>query len=104
VTGTVIPIRAEVAWPPAGLPDLEALGITYRQLDFWSRAGHLVPDNPDPGSGTPRTWPPQELEIARRMGKLTGAGIPPSLAAKFAREDWPRGEIGDGIWLEVKPS
>jgi len=102
VTGTVIPIRAEVAWPPAGLPDLEALGITYRQLDFWTRSSLLRCDNPDPGSGTPRTWPPQELEIARRMGKLTGAGIPPSLAAKFAREDWPRGEIAPGVTIEVE--
>ena len=85
----------------------EELGITYRQLDHWSRLGYLEPEREwrgrARGPGSMRQWPPGELEIARRMGRLTAAGIPPSLAASFARDSWPRGEIAPGIWIEVTP-
>jgi hypothetical protein len=80
-------------------------GITYKQLDWWATRGYLKPDRQRPGalptSGNPRSWPPEELEIATRMGRLTAAGIPPPLAASFARTGWPRGEIAPGIVLEV---
>jgi hypothetical protein len=84
---------------------LRIAGITYRQCDGWIRAGHLKPwrlwRRNACGSGSPRIWPPEEVEIATRMGRLTAAGIPPSLAASFARTGWPRGEIAPGIVLEV---
>jgi len=80
-------------------------GITYRQLDFWIRHRWLQPVREwrgfGRGSGSPRWWSEDELEIARRMGRLTAAGIPPAVAASFARHSWPRGEIAPGIWLEV---
>jgi hypothetical protein len=99
VTGTVR--RAGLAADPA------ALGITYRQLDHWVRGGYLQPGRNwaghAKGPGSPRMWPPGELEIARRMGRLTAAGLPPALAARFARELWPGGEIAPGIWIEVEP-
>lgn len=80
-------------------------GITYKQLDWWATCKYLKPDRQRPGalptSGNPRSWTPEELEIARRMGLLTAAKIPPSLAATFARNNWPRGEIAPGIVLEV---
>jgi hypothetical protein len=79
--------------------------ITYRQLDFWDRAGYLRPGRvwrgQRRGSGSPRSWPGGELEIARRMGRLVRAGIPVSLAASVARGSWPRCEIAPGIWIEV---
>ena len=84
------------------------LGITYRQLDHWARCGYLKPGRLRTGrgwetSGSPRLWPAEELEIARRMGRLTDAGFPPSLAARFARDLWPGGEIAPGIRIEVAP-
>lgn len=78
------------------------LGITYRQLDYWVRKGYLRPEGESsPGTGTARQWPPAELDIARRMGRLVAAGFPPERAAAFARNDWPRGEVAPGIMVEV---
>ena len=76
-----------------------ALGITYRQLDYWTRQGHLKPKQDAPTSGAPRKWPLAELEIARRMARLTAAGIAVENAAAFARDSWPAGEIAPGLTL-----
>lgn len=80
-------------------------GITYRQCDFWIRAGYLRPgrlrQRERHGSGSPRSWTKDELEVARRMGRLTRAGIPASLAASVARSGKDRAEIAPGIWIEV---
>lgn len=86
----------------------ERIGVTFRQLDFWARSGWLRPQRQASrygrtGSGRPRLWDAAEIEIARRMGILTRAGIPPSRAAVFARSSWPRGQITPGVWLEVDP-
>jgi hypothetical protein len=83
------------------------LGVTYRQLDDWARRGWLRPERPpsrrgDAGSGAPRRWTAGELEIARRMGRLTAAGLAASVAAAFARNSWPAGEIGAGLVLTAQ--
>ena len=78
-----------------------SLGITYRKLDYWTRLNHIRPVDAEPGTGVPREWPPAELEIARRMGRLTDAGIAVEVAAPFARDSWPRGEIAPGIALVI---
>jgi len=103
MTATVTPIRPVSEWPEAGLPDLAALGLTYRRLDMWTRVGHVHCENPDPGSGVPRTWSGAELEIARRMVVLTAAGLELAAAAAFARGGWPEGEIAPGITVSVVP-
>lgn len=80
------------------------LGITYRQLDHWSRMGYLQPSRQDHGksrsSGSSRVWTPEELRIARLMGRLVHAGLTPQAAAKAARSGLPR-QIAEGIWIEV---
>jgi hypothetical protein len=80
------------------------LGVTYRQLDYWTRQGYLHPENGGAaaaGSGTYRRWPEAELTVARLMGRLTAASIPPDVAAKVARR-WPAGyELAPGIWIKV---
>ena len=82
------------------------LGITYRQLDHWSRMGYLRPVRLDRGrgggTGSPRVWPPGELQVARLMGRLTAASIQPSLAAVVARK-WPDAEeIAPGVFIQIK--
>lgn len=67
-------------------------GCTYRQLDFWTRAGYLKPARAARGHGTQRLYTPDEADIARRMVHLSAAGLLPSAAVKAARG-------GDGGWL-----
>jgi hypothetical protein len=87
---------------PACPRHLEAeIGITYRQVDYWTRLGWLKPENPVAGSGVSRRWPAFEVEVARRMGRLAAAGLGIPRAAAFARESWPAGEIAPGVTLAV---
>lgn len=78
-----------------------SLGITYRQFSYWTQTGYLRPVNPDPGSGRLLEWPPAELEIARRMGRLTAAGLTVAFAASMARDSWPTAALAPGITVTV---
>lgn len=46
-------------------------GITYRQLDLWTRKGLIEPEIPSPGSGYFRRWHPrvvyQVADLLRRI-------------------------------------
>jgi WhiB family transcriptional regulator, redox-sensing transcriptional regulator len=66
-------------------------GITYRMLDFWTRAGYLHAEGGD-GSGHVRTYPPEEVAVARRMAGLVSAGLRPAAAELIARDGWPGGQ------------
>lgn len=84
------------------LPDLTALGLTYRQLDYWTRVGHLNADDPTPGSGRRRHWPQSEIAVAARMARLIAAGFTVPRAADLARA--PVGvdlNLVDGVSLRV---
>jgi len=50
-------------------------GITYRQLDSWTRAGYLHPVNLNAGSGRHRDYSYSDVAIAVRMGRLVNAGM-----------------------------
>lgn len=76
------------------------LGITYRQLDHWTRAGLLKPLHVG-GSGSSREWTHAELDVARVMGRLVAAGLKPEPASRVARSPGRRCEIADGIYVEV---
>jgi DNA-binding transcriptional MerR regulator len=76
----------------------QELGITYRQLDWWTRLGLLRPLHVG-GSGVNREWTRAELEVARLMGHLVRAGATPALAERLARSR--RCELSPGIWIEV---
>lgn len=78
------------------------LGATYRQVNYWVMRGYLRPEHETPGPGEPRRWPAVEREVARRMARLTAAGLPAELAAVFARESWPAMDLGLGIRIEVR--
>lgn len=66
-------------------------GISYRQADFWTRAGLLVPRVPAAGSGSKRLYDPAEARIAWFMGIYTRLGLAPAQAAYAAR---------NGGWLD----
>lgn len=64
-------------------------GITYRQLDYWCRAGILEFDGGSQ-TGDPRTFPRVEIDVARIIGQLSAHGISVTSAlcmeaAKIAR-------------------
>jgi hypothetical protein len=76
--------------------DLTALGVTYRQVDYWCRRGFLRPTNPGPGSGTVRVFLPAEYEVAVFMARAVAAGVSPDAAARAARHD---GLLAPGVRL-----
>ena len=84
----------------AVLADLMSAGMTYRQLDHWTRRGYLRADEPTPGSGHRRTWPPREVEVARTMARLVAAGMSPRQASEVARGE---SRIGPGVYVVVAP-
>lgn len=61
----------------------DSMGISYRQLDHWSKEGYLRPHHAD--TGGQRIWPDEEIRIGRMMARLVAVGITPSYAAKYAR-------------------
>lgn len=63
---------------------LERTGATYRQLDYWIRAGYLHPlrRRGGEGTGSPRVWPDAE-----RMAILACAGLTLPAAHHAARHD-----------------
>lgn len=102
------------ATAPAGPPGVSSqeaadeAGITLRQLGCWFRTGLLHPvTGRQPGrgrGGVYHRWPPEEVRVARLMGRLTAAGIGPALAAVIARK-WPGvHEIAPGVWIQVGPA
>jgi DNA-binding transcriptional MerR regulator len=64
---------------------LTASGISYRQLDFWVRAGYLKPSTPARGYGSVRRFPATEAEIAAYALELITAGFTASAALDYAR-------------------
>jgi hypothetical protein len=97
-------------------PDvLERSGATYRQVDYWARAGYVSPvgrraPSTTPravadrarrrrtGSGYDRFWHPDEVEVIRRMVTLVRAGLSVEVAATAARVPGPV-DLGHGITL-----
>lgn len=88
---------------------LELTGATYRQLDHWSRGGRILrPSEHNPGSGHPRTWPVEDVEVARCITRLTRLGLALEVAARVARsargvDGLVRVSIGSGVVVEVEP-
>jgi hypothetical protein len=59
-----------------GSPALaRALGLSFRRLDLWIRAGYLRPSGAGNGTGSRRTWPATEQAVAAIMLRLTAAGL-----------------------------
>lgn len=77
-------------------------GCTYRQLDFWTRAGYLVPARAAAGSGSQRLYAAAELVVARRMVALVRVGLAPQVAAYAARNGY-RTWLSDAVQVVIAP-
>lgn len=53
-------------------------GLTYREVDYWTRCGVLVPEMVAHGSGTQRRYTDEESLVALVLRELRtlGAGLP----------------------------
>jgi hypothetical protein len=70
----------------ATAPDFIRVGLTYRQVSWWTTRGWLKPNpRPKTGSGHINIYPDTELRIAELMVQLIDAGIEPEAAAHIAR-------------------
>lgn len=88
---------------PLTLDQVLKRGLTYRQLDHWTRRGWLRPAHIG-GTGNARVWSAAELQIADLMRRLTRAGLTPEVAAKAARshqEGRLLVTIGPGLVLAI---
>lgn len=94
----------------ASAPDFVRLGLTYRQVDYWTTRGWLRPvGGANPGSGNERRWPRTELRVAELMRRMAGVGIEPWAAAGPARElaglpdsQWQPVRLGKDVWIDVR--
>lgn len=65
----------------------ERAGITYRQLDYWTRTGYLrTSTKAEPGTGNARFYPASEVPVAALAHRLLGEGLSPAAASRIARE------------------
>jgi hypothetical protein len=62
-----------------------AARVSYRQIDYWTRRGFIVPDPRIPGIGHRRHYAPDEVRRTLVLAALVHAGIGPEIAAKAAR-------------------
>ena len=62
------------------------VGITYRQLDYWTRTGLVTPSIKDAhGSGTQRLYSFQDLATLRVIKGLLDTGVLPAARARRGR-------------------
>jgi hypothetical protein len=86
---------------------LAECGATYRQLDYWARAGYLRPTHVG-GSGFHRSWPLTERRVACLMTTLVNSGLTVPAAARAARwldhvgADDGVVQLGPGVTLVVR--
>jgi hypothetical protein len=81
-----------------GYQDFVSVGLSVRQVDWWTIHGFLTAVVPRPGSGVTRLWPVGELAVARVMLRCVRAGVTPEAACRAARND---GWLAAGVRLVI---
>lgn len=92
--------------------DMEALGVSRRQLEYWVEMGWVSSADP-PSQGHPRVFTDTEKRVLALMVRLTAAGLPARRASRLARQAVTAGQeydlgappvlmLGDGLLLEVR--
>ena len=95
-TGQQIPDRDDRDWVTSQ-ELIDEAGISYRQLDYWTRTGLLVPlDQAQPGSGYPRRFPDRELERARVIHDLLDAGVSLQIIRRVVDQVTDQGAVDIG--------
>lgn len=62
-------------------------GISYRQADYWVRAGYLHTSTASkPGSGNARFYPVAEIAVAALVHRLVDEGLNPQAAFRITRD------------------
>lgn len=61
-------------------------GVTYRQLDYWTRTGAARPSVGAYGSGSQRRWSPADISVLRCLGRLALLGCSGSTFIRVGRE------------------
>jgi len=76
--------------------------VSARQLSWWTGKGLLFPiARNQGGSGIPFAWPPGEVIVAARMGRLMEAGLDLEIAADMARRGERRRALSDEVEVVV---
>ncbi len=82
---------------------VEAIGCTYRQLDYWDRIGLLRPTQPAHGSGSRRAYSPDELVAGRAITLLSAmgaAGPPLARAAQAVHGLIAMGLVDERVYID----
>lgn len=79
------------------------VGISYRQLDYWTRQGVLIPAQDANGSGTQRLWSEDEARIARMLGALRQLGARLRVLARVAdvMRAWPENDWHGVVYIDA---
>jgi MerR HTH family regulatory protein len=99
----------------SGAHAARAAGISHRQLDFWTRAGLIVPQrgNASPGYGHPRQFTTADVDALRVLGALmplrahSENGLVRRRFAELARQVQAQGargrfELIPGVTVDLK--
>lgn len=84
-----------------------AAGITYRQLDYWTRVGVLRPPMAANGSGTSRAYSELELNIAAVVRQLSALGAGTVVAGEVAetlRMMWELDDMRGIVYIDPSGS
>ena len=60
-------------------------GLSYRQIEYWTRTGRLYAEHVGDGQGTPRLFDQTELNVAVTAADLIRAGFSTDQAIETAR-------------------
>jgi len=66
----------------------KTVGVSYKQIDHWSRCGYIHPQNPDPGSGIRRSYSDMEAARVLVFAALSHLGVTPSGAHTMVELGW----------------
>lgn len=80
-------------------------GVSYRQLDYWTSQGYLdvSKGKANPGSGRERRYSMEQVEIAKSILTLLGAGCTLALALESVRGAKKQASKGKRWWTYINP-
>lgn len=85
------------------------LHASYRQIDYWTRAGIITTEpRPKETAGHFRAWPLTEIAVLAATLRLMDVGLDLRDAARYAREGYKTKRLtvrpGPGLRLEAGPA